>query len=190
MNGAEFKDACGVGFVADLAGRRSRRIVDDGLEILRRLSHRAACGADPDTGDGAGISLQLPEKFFRIEAERLGLELPANRRFAVGNVFLPPDPAMREACEQLIEGAIHDEGQRVIGWRDVPIDPSVTGPVARDVMPVFRQVFVRMRRVPPSAWERTLFVIRKLAENRVRERGAKPNKNNHNTTKTTETIVY
>jgi glutamate synthase (NADPH/NADH) large chain len=169
---------------------RSRRIVDDGLEILRRLSHRAATGADPDTGDGAGISLQLPEKFFRSEAERLGLELPANRRFAVGNVFLPPDPAMREACEQLIEGAIHDEGQRVIGWRDVPIDPSVTGPVARDVMPVFRQVFVRMRRVPPSAWERTLFVIRKLAENRVRERGADPIGYFHIASLSTETIVY
>src|SRR3569833_1367652 len=190
MNGAEFKDACGVGFVADLAGQRSRRIVDDGLEILRRLSHRAACGADPDTGDGAGISLQLPEQFFRIEAERLGLELPANRRFAVGNVFLPPDPALREACDQLIEGAIHDEGQRVIGWRDVPSDPSVTGPVARDVMPVLRQVFVRMRRVPPSAWERTLFVIRKLAENRVRERGADPIGYFHIASLSTETIVY
>ncbi|HET9989790.1 MAG TPA: glutamate synthase subunit alpha, partial [Kofleriaceae bacterium] len=186
----DFRDACGVGFVADIKGVRSRRIVDDGLEILRRLSHRAACGADPDTGDGAGISLQLPERFFRLEAERLGLELPPNRRFAVGNVFLPPDPAMREACEQLIEGAIHDEGQRVIGWRDVPIDPSVTGPVARDVMPVFRQVFVRMRRVPPSAWERTLFVIRKLAENRVRERGADPIGYFHIASLSTETIVY
>ncbi|MEO6771545.1 MAG: glutamate synthase large subunit [Kofleriaceae bacterium] len=186
----EFRDACGVGFVANLKGVRSRRIVDDGLEILRRLSHRAATGADPDTGDGAGISLQLPERFFRVEAERLGLELPSNRRFAVGNVFLPPDPAMREACEQLIEGAIHDEGQRVIGWRDVPIDPSVTGPVARDVMPVFRQVFVRMRRVPPSAWERTLFVIRKLAENRVRERGADPIGYFHIASLSTETIVY
>ena len=190
MQAREFRDACGVGFVADLKGARSRRIVDDGLEILRRLSHRAACGADPDTGDGAGISLQLPERFLRAEAERLGLELPPNRRFAVGNVFLPPDPAMREACEQLIEGAIHDEGQRVIGWRDVPIDPSVTGPVARDVMPVFRQVFVRMRRVPPSAWERTLFVIRKLAENRVRERGADPIGYFHIASLSTETLVY
>ncbi|MEO8552107.1 MAG: glutamate synthase central domain-containing protein, partial [Kofleriaceae bacterium] len=186
----DFRDACGVGFVADLAGVRSRRIVDDGLEILRRLSHRAATGADPDTGDGAGISLQLPEKFLRAEAERLGFDLPPNRRFAVGNVFLPPDPAMRAACEQLIEGAIHEEGQRVIGWRDVPIDSSVAGYVARDVMPVFRQVFVRMRRVPPSAWERTLFVIRKLAENRVRERGADPIGYFHIASLSTETIIY
>src|SRR2546425_3227433 len=84
-------DACGVGFVAHIRGERSRAIVDQGLEILRRLAHRAACGADPDTGDGAGISIQLPEKLFRAEGERLGFDLP-NRRFAVGNVFLPPDP--------------------------------------------------------------------------------------------------
>jgi glutamate synthase (NADPH) large chain len=186
----DFRDACGVGFVADIKGTRSHSIVEQGLEILRRLSHRAATGADPDTGDGAGISIQLPEKFLRGEAERLGLELQPNRRFAVGNVFLPPDPAMRAACEQLIEGAVHDEGQRVVGWRDVPIDPSVAGPVARDVMPVFRQIFVRMRRVPPSAWERTLFVIRKLAENRVRERGADPIGYFHIASLSTETIIY
>jgi glutamate synthase (NADPH/NADH) large chain len=186
----DFRDACGVGFVADIKGTRSHAIVEQGLEILRRLSHRAATGADPDTGDGAGISIQLPEKFLRGEAERLGLELPPGRRFAVGNVFLPPDPAMRAACEQLIEGAVHDEGQRVVGWRDVPIDPSVAGPVARDVMPVFRQIFVRMRRVPPSAWERTLFVIRKLAENRVRERGADPIGYFHIASLSTETIIY
>ena len=187
---AEFRDACGVGFVANIKGVKSRAIVDQGLELLRRLSHRAATGSDPDTGDGAGISIQLPEQFLRDEAGRLGLELPANRRFAVGNVFLPPDPAMRVACEQILERAIVDEGQRVIGWRDVPIDPSVVGPIGRDVMPVFRQVFVRMRRVPPSAWERTLFVIRKLAENRIRERHADPTGYFHVASLSTETIVY
>ncbi|MGE5184482.1 MAG: glutamate synthase large subunit [Acidobacteriota bacterium] len=184
------RDACGVGFVAHIKGERSRSIVEQGLEVLKRLSHRAACGADPDTGDGAGISLQLCDPFFRAEGERLGFDLPANRRFAVGQVFLPPDPALRAACEAILEGAIHDEGQRVLGWRDVPIDPSVVGPVARDVMPVFRQVFVRMRRVPPSAWERTLFVIRKLAENRVVERKADPQGFFHVASLSTETIVY
>jgi glutamate synthase (NADPH/NADH) large chain len=184
------RDACGVGFVAHIKGERSRAIVDQGLEILRRLSHRAACGADPDTGDGAGISLQLPERFLRAEAARLGFDIPDNQRFAVGNVFLPPDPDMRAACEAILENAIHEEGQRVVGWRDVPVDVSVVGPVARDVMPVFRQVFVRMRRVPPSAWERTLFVIRKLAENRIRERHADPNGYFHVASLSTETIVY
>ncbi len=186
----DFRDACGVGFVAHIKGERSRAIVDQGLEVLRRLAHRAACGADPDTGDGAGIMLQLPDAFLRGEAARLGFDLPPNRRYAVGHVFLPPDPAMRAACEAILERAIEDEGQRVLGWRDVPIDASRAGPVARDVMPVFRQVFVRMRRVPPSAWERTLYVIRKLAENHVRERQADPAGFFHVASLSTETIIY
>ncbi|HEY5924135.1 MAG TPA: glutamate synthase large subunit, partial [Kofleriaceae bacterium] len=184
------RDACGVGFVAHIKGQRSRAIVDQGLEVLKRLSHRAACGADPETGDGAGILMQLPEKFFRTEGARLGFDLPANRRFAIGNIFLPPDPGLRAACEGLLESAIRDEGQQVIGWRDVPIDLRHAGRVARDVLPVFRQVYVRMRRVPPSAWERTLFVIRKLTENRVRERRADPSGYFHVASLSTETIVY
>ena len=86
-----YRDACGVGFVANIAGQKSREIVEDGLEVLKRLSHRAACGADPDTGDGAGILIQLPDRFFRAEAARLGIELQTGRRFAIGQVFLPPD---------------------------------------------------------------------------------------------------
>jgi glutamate synthase (NADPH/NADH) large chain len=190
LHHGEQRDACGVGFVAHIKGERTRSIVDQGLEVLRRLSHRAACGADPDTGDGAGILIQLPERFLRSEGERLGFDLPKNRRFAVGNVFLPPDPAMRAACERILEDAIEEEGQRVLGWRDVPVDARHVGRVARDVMPVFRQVFVRMRRVPPSAWERTLYVIRKLAENRVRERTADPAGYFHLASLSTETIVY
>ncbi|MFN0247746.1 MAG: glutamate synthase large subunit [Kofleriaceae bacterium] len=184
------RDACGVGFVADIKGIRSRSIVDDGLEILRRLSHRAATGADPDTGDGAGILIQLPDRFFRAEAVKLGIEIPVGRRFAIGQVFLPPDPTQRTACEQILADVVREEGQRVLGWRDVPIDPAHTGTVARAVMPVFRQLYVRMRRVPPSAWERTLYVIRKLAENRVRERGADPQGYFHVASLSTETIVY
>ena len=184
------RDACGVGFVADIKGTRSRSIVDDGLEVLRRLSHRAACGADPQTGDGAGILIQLPDRFFRAEAQRLGIEIPPSRRFAVGQVFLPPDPAQRAACEQVLADVVAEEGQRAIGWRDVPTDTAHVGTVAREVMPVFRQLFVRMRRVPPSAWERTLFVIRKLAENRIRERGLDPRGYFHVASLSTETIVY
>jgi len=182
--------ACGVGFVADIAGRRSRAIVDDGLEVLRRLSHRAASGADPETGDGAGILLQLPDKFLRDEATRLGFAPPIGRRFAVGQVFLPPDPIGRAACEEIVEQVIAQEGQRVLGWRDVPIDTAHVGTTARAVMPVFRQIFVRMRRVPPSAWERTLFVIRRVTELRVRERGVDPAGYFHVASLSTETIVY
>jgi glutamate synthase domain-containing protein 2/glutamate synthase domain-containing protein 1/glutamate synthase domain-containing protein 3 len=184
------RDACGVGFVADIKGVRSREIVDDGLEILRRLSHRAACGADPETGDGAGILLQLPEKLFRAEGARLGFELAPNRRFAVGQVFLPPGREARAACETILEEVIAAEGQRVLGWRDVPIDVAHVGQTARAVMPVFRQIYVRMRRVPPSAWERTLYVIRKLAENRIRDSAADPGGYFHVASLSTETIVY
>jgi glutamate synthase (NADPH/NADH) large chain len=144
----EQRDACGTGFVAHIKGERSRSIVDQGLEVLRRLSHRAATGADPDTGDGAGILMQLPDKFFRGEGARLGFDLPANRRFAIGNVFLPDDPGLRAACEGLLEAAVRDEGQQVIGWRDVPVDLAHCGRTARDVLPVFRQIYIRMRRVP------------------------------------------
>src|SRR5512140_3783444 len=101
--GYDDRDACGVGFVASIKGDKSRSIIDQGLEVLRRLSHRAASGADPDTGDGAGILIQLPDRFFRAEAVRLGFELHANRRFAVGNVFLPVDPAQRALCEKVLE---------------------------------------------------------------------------------------
>src|SRR6185436_9537086 len=124
-------DACGVGFVADIAGRRSRSIVDDALEVLRRLSHRAACGADPETGDGAGILIQLPDRMFRAEIARLGFELASNRRFAVGQVFLPPGREARAACEAILEQAIIAEGQRVLGWRDVPFEVAHVGQVAR-----------------------------------------------------------
>ncbi len=184
------RDACGVGFVAHIKGERSRAIIDQGLEVLRRLSHRAACGADPETGDGAGILMQLPEKFFRSEGARLGFDLPPNRRFAIGQVFLPRDPGLRAACEGLLESAIRDEGQAVIGWRDVPIDLAHVGALARDVLPVFRQIYIRMRRVPPSAWERTLYVIRKLTENRVRERMADPSGTFHVASMSTETVIY
>jgi glutamate synthase (NADPH/NADH) large chain len=183
-------DACGVGFVAHVKGEKSRAIVDDALEVLRRLAHRAACGADPETGDGAGILLQIPHRFFKSEGLRLGFDMPRRRRYGVGQLFLPPDPLERAQCERVLEEVIAEEGQRVLGWRDVPIDARHVGPTARAVMPVFRQIYVRMRRVPPSAYERTLYVIRKLAENRIRQRNLDPGGYFHVASLSTETIVY
>ncbi len=183
-------DACGVGFVAHIKGEKSRDIVEQGLEILRRLSHRAACGADPETGDGAGILLQLPHRFFKIVGRTLGYDMPRRRRYGVGQVFLPPDPEQRRTCEAMIEACVEEEGQRVIGWRDVPTDPTHVGQGARAVLPCMRQLFVGMVRVPPSAFERKLYVIRKLAENRVRESGADPRSYFHVASMSAETIVY
>ena len=147
-------DACGLGFVAHLRGEKSRSIVEQGLDILVRLSHRAACGADPQTGDGAGILLQLPDAFFRKEGLRLGFEMPQPHSYAVGQVFLPADPVARAACERVFTEVTEREGQRVLGWRDVPVDASRLGWLARRSMPVLRQVYVARRRVVPSAFER------------------------------------
>jgi glutamate synthase (NADPH) large chain len=183
-------DACGVGFVANIRGEKSRDLVEQAIEVLRRLSHRAAVGADPETGDGAGILLQLPHRFFKAEGIRLGFDMPQRRRYGIGQVFLPPDPEQRAACEQIFEQVVAEEGQRAIGWRDVPVDPSQVGQQAREVMPVFRQIYVRLRRVPPSAYERTLYVIRKLTENRIRDRGVDPKGYFHVASLSNETIVY
>jgi len=183
-------DSCGVGFVAHVKGEKSRSIVEDALEVLRRLAHRAACGADPETGDGAGILLQIPHRFFKAEGLRLGFDMPRRRRYGIGQVFLPPDAVARAQCERILEEVIAEEGQRVMGWRDVPLDVRHVGPTAKAVMPVFRQIYIRMRRVPPSAYERTLYVIRKVTENRIRERGVDPGGYFHVASLSTETIVY
>jgi len=183
-------DACGVGFVAHIKGQKSRSIVEQGLEILRRLSHRGACGADPDTGDGAGILMQLPHRFFKAEGLRLGFDMPRRRRYAIAMVFLPADPANRRYCEDIFEQVVEDEGQRVLGWRDVPVNPAHTGRLARSVMPTIRQLYIGRRRVVPSAFERKLFIIRKLTENRIRESGADPEGFFHVASCSAETIVY
>ena len=183
-------DACGVGFIAHVRGEKSRAIVDDALEILRRLAHRGATGADEDTGDGAGILLQLPHRFFKAEGLRLGFDMPNRRRYGVGQIFLPPEPDARAACEKIFNEVVAAEGQHVLGWRDVPTVTEQAGVGARRVLPVFRQIFVRLRRVPPSAFERTLFVIRKLVENRIRQAGCDPRGFFHVASFSTETIVY
>ncbi|WP_434383501.1 glutamate synthase large subunit [Melittangium boletus] len=181
-------DACGVGFVAHIRGEKSRSIVEDALELLNRLSHRAAAGKDPDTGDGAGILMQLPHRFF--ERERLGFALPPRHQYAVGMVFLPADTEARIACEAALEQVTADEGQRVLGWRDVPVEPGHLGKLASEAAPVIRQFFVARRRVVPSAFERKLFRIRKLAERRIRERALDPDGQFHVASFSAETLIY
>src|SRR4029450_5822044 len=120
-------DACGVGFVANIKGRKSHAIIEQGLMILRNLTHRGAVGADPLAGDGAGILLQIPDAFFREEMLAQGVRLPALGQYGVGMIFLPKEPASRLACEYEIERAIKDEGQVLLGWRDVARDNSRLG---------------------------------------------------------------
>ncbi|HXG13122.1 MAG TPA: glutamate synthase large subunit [Gemmataceae bacterium] len=168
-------DACGVGFVVDLKGRKSHDIVTKALQVLLNLQHRGACGCEKNTGDGAGILLQMPHRFFQHECDRLGIRLPAFGHYGVGMVFLPTDPADRRRCEALFEQVVREEGQEVLGWRTVPTDNSPIGPTARRVEPIVRQIFIG-RRDPlfPAAaeddlaFERKLYVIRKRIENAVK----------------------
>ena len=126
-------DACGVGFVAHIAGSKSHSIVEQGLKVLENLTHRGAVGADPLMGDGAGILIQIPDDYYRAEMARQGIELPAPGEYGVGMVFLPKEHASRLACEQELARAVRAEGQVLLGWRDVPVDremqmsPTVRG---------------------------------------------------------------
>src|SRR6188508_510480 len=123
-------DACGVGFVVHVKGQRSHAIVEQALQVLINLLHRGACGCEANTGDGAGILIQMPDRFLRRESARLGFELPAEREYGAGFVFLPKDPARRAQIEQAFEAIVAEEGQRVLGWRDVPTDDTEVGPSA------------------------------------------------------------
>ena len=183
-------DACGIGFVAHIQGVRSQSIIQDALDILCRLSHRGATGCDPETGDGAGILFQLPHRFFDRIAAAEALDLPRPGRYGVGQVFFPADPERRAACEGILEAVIEEEGQRLVGWRDVPVDTRHLGRIAHSVLPVIRQVFVARRRVVPSAFERKLYVIRKIAERRIREAGIDPDGRFHVCSLSAETLVY
>ncbi len=162
-------DACGVGFVVDIKGRRSHAIVTQALQVLKNLLHRGACGCEVNTGDGAGILIQMPHAFLTRECERLGLTLPGPGHYGAGLVFLPRAAADAAECRRILEGIIREEGQTVLGWRAVPTDSSAVGPSARAVEPVFRQVFVgRAAGVADrAAFERKLYVIRKRAEHAV-----------------------
>ncbi|MDQ2759606.1 MAG: hypothetical protein M3Y17_03990, partial [Actinomycetota bacterium] len=132
-------DACGIALVAKLWGEANHTVVEKALGALENLEHRGAEGADPNTGDGAGILLQIPDGFIRAVA---GVELPVPGRYGVGVCFLPADPERRAALEQLVDETIQAEGQRTIRWRDVPVDERQIGETARISAPVIRQVLI------------------------------------------------
>ncbi|GIW42573.1 MAG: glutamate synthase subunit alpha [Candidatus Binatia bacterium] len=190
-------DACGVGFVVDVKGRKSHDIVRNALTVLDNLTHRGACGCDPLTGDGAGILLQIPDDFFRRECARLKIDLPAPGRYGVGMVFLPRHPELRNECELLFERIVHEEGQRFLGWRTVPVDKSKCGELARRALPEIRQLFVaptentRDRDPWDAEWfERKLYVIRKRFENAVRAMGIPTDESCYVCSFSARTVVY
>jgi glutamate synthase (NADPH/NADH) large chain/glutamate synthase (ferredoxin) len=159
-------DACGVGFVAHIKGQKSHSIVSSALKILENLDHRGAVGADKLMGDGAGILIQLPDALYREEMMKQGVSLPPSGEYGVGMIFLPKEHASRMACEQELERAIANEGQVLLGWRDVPVDREMPmSPTVREKEPILRQVFIGRGNdvIVQDALERKLYVIRKTA---------------------------
>jgi glutamate synthase (ferredoxin) len=185
-------DACGVGFVADLKARKSHDLVEKGIQVLLNLEHRGACGCEKNTGDGAGIILQVPHKFLLKECGRNGLKLPAPGHYGVGVVFLPRDASSREYCERLFERLASREGQRVLGWRTVPTDNTLLGPTARSVEPVVRQIFIERNKylADEMAFERKLYVIRRKVEKAVKASSLPDRGMFYVTSLSCRTIVY
>ncbi|MEK7782406.1 MAG: glutamate synthase subunit alpha, partial [Candidatus Binatota bacterium] len=163
-------DACGVGFVVNIKGKKSYQIVEQALTILENLDHRGACGCEENTGDGAGILLQVPHAFFQHACDGLGFHLPEPGEYGVGMIFLPDDRKLRRRCEKTLEEIIASEGQRVLGWRKVPTDNMYLGDTAKSCEPFIRQVFIgRGKNIKDDmAFERKLYVIRRRAENALR----------------------
>ena len=158
-------DACGVGFVVNMNGAKSHAIVTKALKVLVNLLHRGACGCESNTGDGAGILIQIPHLFFKRECAKLGFNLPAPGQYGAGCVFLPRDESERALAQKLVENAVVDAGQKVLGWRDMPTNNDHLGQSAKDAQPVMRQIFIGRgeRAETDDAFERRLFVIRKDA---------------------------
>ena len=162
-------DACGIGAVANISGRRDHSIIEYGNEVLLNLMHRGAAGSDESTGDGAGILFQIPHEFFDEEVRRLHFRLPERNRYGVAMVFGPRDPGFRGRCEDLLNRAIDHLGLKVLGWRDVPTDNSCLGELAREAEPTVRQVFIDGVGLEGIALERQLYLARKRAERLVTE---------------------
>ncbi|MEK7850006.1 MAG: glutamate synthase large subunit [Candidatus Omnitrophota bacterium] len=162
-------DSCGVGFVVHMNGKKSHDVVIQGLTILSNLSHRGAQGADPKTGDGAGILIQLPHEFFKSELSMTGVKLPDFGLYAAGMVFLPDRPESAEFCRSVFEETAVGEGFKTLAWRDVPLDNSRIGLTAREVQPLVRQVFLLkpLSIKDAQTFERRLYILRRLVEKKV-----------------------
>ncbi|MFC1658560.1 glutamate synthase large subunit [Candidatus Omnitrophota bacterium] len=163
-------DSCGVGFVCNINGKKSYDIVRKGIEVLQRLSHRGAVGADTHTGDGAGILIQTPHRFLLKVCSQVGISLPEPGFYGTGLIFFPTDDKAKMFCMDVFEKIISEEGQEFLGWRDIPVNSSVIGQGARDTMPFISEVFIGRNKNLESqiAFERKLYIIRKLIENAIR----------------------
>lgn len=161
------KDSCGVGFIANVKGRKSYDILKQGLQILKSLKHRGAVGADSSTGDGSGILFQIPHEFLKEETEKIYINLPDEGDYAAGMVFLPRHPNARLFCEGIMERIIREEGQSLIGWREVPVNEEACGESAKATRPAIAQVFIDRKGQEEDVFERKLLVIRKRVQKEI-----------------------
>ncbi|MFA5104042.1 MAG: glutamate synthase large subunit [Candidatus Margulisiibacteriota bacterium] len=184
------RDSCGVGFVCNINGNKTHDIVEKGIEVLNRLSHRGATGSDPKTGDGAGILIQIPQEYFLSECSKIGIKL--TEEYAAGFVFLPQNKDDRRACEKIIENLIVDEKQEFLGFRDVAVNNSDIGEVAKKTQPVMRQIFIgRGQNVSDKInFETRLYIIRKLIESKVERSDIKQKDFFYIPSLSSKTIVY
>ena len=166
-------DGCGVGVVADIKGRKSHQTIEEGIQVLVNLGHRGAAGSDPETGDGAGVLIQMPHEFFQRECSKLGISLPGPGEYGVGMMFMPPQPEGLEKCRALTEKVVEDEGLKLLGWRDVPVDAGKAGEDAQAARPHIQQAFIGAGPGTRSTQEleRKLYVVRKVIEHTNREWG-------------------
>src|SRR5437667_466911 len=184
-------DACGMGFVVNLGGQKSHEIVRKGIEILVNLTHRGACGCDPETGDGAGILIQIPHEFFARECAALGFSLPEPGAYGVGMMFLPVEPQQRLICEGIIERIAREEGLAVLGWRDTPVRGDAIGRQARATQPYIEQVFLhRGAAMTQDQLERKLYVVRRRAEAEVAASGIRERSFFYVPSMSSRTVVY
>ena len=189
-------DACGVGFVVNIKGRRSHSVVARGLQVLVNLQHRGASGREKNTGDGAGILIQPPDKFLRRVAHALGIGLPPAGQYGVGNVFLPRDAAQRDRVRQVVDQVIAEEAQHLLGWRLVPTSDHTLGDSAARVMPVIEQLFIGYSdpaatlTADPMRFERKLYVIRKRIEHAVDALGLSEGRMFYIPSLSSKTLIY
>ena len=189
---AKVHDACGVGFIADLKGRKSHRIVEDALRILENLEHRGAVGADPLSGDGAGILIQIPHDFLAAESKALGFTLPTPGKYAVGQIFMPQDDRLRAHCERVWARCLKDEGLELLGWRSVPVANACLSDMVRSVEPVHRQVFIAAPSTETSQddFERGLYLVRKIVSNAIHDAYKGRDIGHYTVSLSSRTLVY
>src|SRR6185295_12505949 len=189
---AREQDACGVGFIANLKGLKSHGIVENALKILENLEHRGATGADPLSGDGAGLLIQIPHDFLAAETKADGFELPAPGQYAAGHVFMPRDERLRAHCKRVWARCLKEEGLELLGWRSVPVDNSCLSEMVRTSEPVHRQVFIACPASISSQdeFERRLYIVRKVVSNAIHDAYKGRDIGHYTVSLSTRTVVY